>query len=121
MRYEFTCVVLMPPPIPCALIADRHCQFLAAFQQFEQMNVDEEVQEGVGLNVRPFRSPLGRKAAEVPNPQRRSYQVGLYARTYGVRGGVASNVLSLSSYIENSTKARFIRGACLHARQWSNR
>ena len=75
------------------LIADRHCQFLAAFQQFERMNVDEEVQEGVGLNVRPFRSPLGRKAADVPNPQRRSYQVGLYARTYGVRGGVASRLM----------------------------
>lgn len=65
----------------CHVVRIAHRQFLAAFQVFEAMNVDEEAQEGgVGLNLRPFRSPIGKKA-DFPTPQppqRKSYQVRKY-------------------------------------------
>eukprot|EP00903_Cladosiphon_okamuranus_P011568 g10883.t1 len=63
-------------------------KFLAAFQQYEDMNVDEDEEEGGGTNVQPFPSPL-RKHAEVPRHQRqrrRSYQVLRYSVYVGMLG-----------------------------------
>lgn len=62
------------------------CQFLAAFQRFEEMNVDKEVENGGGdgsggLGVRAIRSLFADKTSTRQHQQQPNYQVA-YTATF---------------------------------------